>query len=223
MSKLHAAIRSEFENKAHTLEQRSVDFIRKELQSVIATEMNRLEPVLKNTTLQLLTHLSQNKAIIDAYSQATSAAAVTSMNRACKDTITQQLLPSLERSFHSLFTQLHDTFAKGIAECEHSFTNEYTEKMSITRHFNLNNVTSLPVVRNIESNLERHRRLQDKESVVQLNATMDKMTIILEQARHSIATDIKSELRKISHEYNIFPDIILNLSSLLLFYPCFFL
>lgn len=199
MSKLQSAIRSEFENKAHTLEQRSVDFIRKELQSVIATEMNKLEPVLKNTTLQLLTHLSQNKAIIDAYSQATSAAAVTAMNRACKETVSQHLLPSLERSFHNLFTQLHDTFAKGIAECEHSFRNEYTERICITRHFNSNNVT-FPVVRNIESNLERHRRLQDKESVVQLNSTMEKMTLVLDQVRQSIATDTKSELRKISHE-----------------------
>lgn len=164
--------------------------------------MNKLEPVLKNTTLQLLTHLSQNKAIIDTYSQATSAAAVTAMNRACKDTIAQHLLPSLERSFHSLFTQLHDTFAKGIAECEHSFLNECKERIFVTRHFN--NV-SFPVVRNIESNLERHRRLQDKESVVQLNATMDKMTVVLDQVRQSIANDTKMELRRITHEYgNLF-------------------
>lgn len=121
MTKLQSTIRSEFENKAHTLEQRSVDFIRKELQSVIAGEMNKMEPILKSSTMQLLTHLSQNKALIDSYSQATSAAAVTAMNRACRDTIGQQLLPSLERSFQSLFTQLHDVFSKGITECKHSF------------------------------------------------------------------------------------------------------
>ncbi len=197
MNKLQSAIRSEFENKAHTLEQRSVDFIRKELQSVIATEMNKLEPVLKNTTLQLLTHLSQNKAIVDSYSAATSTAAVSAMNRACKDTVAQQLMPQLERSFHALFSQLNDTFSKGINECEQSFTYEYSERIFITRHFN--NV-NLPVVRNIENNLERHRRLQDKESVVQLNATMEKMTAVLDQVRQSIAADTKVELRKISQE-----------------------
>lgn len=181
------------------MEQRSVDFIRKELQTVISSEMTKLEPVLKNTTLQLLTHLSQNKAIVDAYSQATSAAAVTATNRACKETVSQHLLPLLERSFQNLFAQLHDTFAKGIAECEHSLTNEYTERICITRHFNVNNV-NLPVVRNIENNLERHRRLQDKESTVQLNATLEKMTVMLDQVRQSIASDTKLELRKLSHE-----------------------
>ncbi|XP_059352148.1 enhancer of mRNA-decapping protein 4-like isoform X3 [Daphnia carinata] len=173
VSKLQSTIRSEFENKAHTLEQRSVDFIRKELQSVIATEMHKLEPVLKNTTLQLLTQLSQNKTIVDAYSQATSSAAVSAMNRGCKEAIASQLLPSLEGSFHSLFTQLHTTFSKGIAE----------------------------FVRNIESNLERHRRLQDKESTAQLNATMDKIAVVLDQVRQSISTDTKTELKKISHEF----------------------
>ncbi|KAK4023828.1 hypothetical protein OUZ56_009226 [Daphnia magna] len=173
VSKLQSTIRSEFENKAHTLEQRSVDFIRKELQSVIASEMNKLEPVLKNTTLQLLTQLSQNKTIVDAYSQATSSAAVSAMNRGCKEAIASQLLPSLEGSFHSLFTQLHTTFSKGIAE----------------------------FVRNIESNLERHRRLQDKESTAQLNATMDKIAVVLDQVRQSISTDTKTELKKISNEF----------------------
>jgi len=63
----------------------------------------------------------------------------------------------------------------------------------------MNNVT-LPVVRNIESNLERHRRLQDKESAVQLNATMDKIAVVLDQVRQSISSDTKAELKKISHE-----------------------
>lgn len=199
MSKLQSTIRSEFENKAHTLEQRSVDFIRKELQSVIATEMNKLEPFLKNSTMQMMSHLSQNKSIIDAYSQATSTAAVSAMNRGCKDAITSQLLPSLEVSFQTLFAQLHNTFSKGITECEHSFRNDYSERICVTRHFNMNNVT-LPVVRNIESNLERHRRLQDKESAVQLNATMDKIAVVLDQVRQSISSDTKTELKKISHE-----------------------
>ncbi|XP_046460109.1 enhancer of mRNA-decapping protein 4-like isoform X4 [Daphnia pulex] len=173
VSKLQSTIRSEFENKAHTLEQRSVDFIRKELQSVIATEMNKLEPFLKNSTMQMMSHLSQNKSIIDAYSQATSTAAVSAMNRGCKDAITSQLLPSLEVSFQTLFAQLHNTFSKGITE----------------------------FVRNIESNLERHRRLQDKESAVQLNATMDKIAVVLDQVRQSISSDTKTELKKISHEF----------------------
>jgi hypothetical protein len=69
----------------------------------------------------------------------------------------------------------------------------------VTRHFNMNNVT-LPVVRNIESNLERHRRLQDKESAVQLNSTMDKIAVVLDQVRQSISSDTKMELKKISHE-----------------------
>jgi hypothetical protein len=55
-------------------------------------------------------------------------------------------------------------------------------------------------VRNIESNLERHRRLQDKESTVQLNATMDKIAVVLDQVRQSISSDTKMELKKISHE-----------------------
>ena len=197
MNKLQTTIRSEFENKAHTLEQRSIDFMRKELQSVIATEMQKLEPVLKGTTLQLLTRLSQNQAIVDKYSAATSAAAVTAMNQACKEMVTQQLMPKVDRSFHTLFSQLHDTFAKGIAECEHSFNNDYTERIFITRHFNVNNVT-YPVVRNIENNLERHRRLQDKESAAQLAASMEKMTSVLDQVRQSIAADTKLELGMIS-------------------------
>ena len=57
-----------------------------------------------------------------------------------------------------------------------------------------------PVVQNIESNLERHRRLQDKEASTNLNSTMDKMRIALEQARGSISTDTKNELRKLSQE-----------------------
>jgi len=173
VNKLQATIRSEFDSKGHTLEQRTVDFIRKELQSVIASEMAKMEPLIRNSTMQLLTHLSQNKAIIDSYSQAASAAAVTAMNRSCKETVTQQLLPSLERSFQLLFNQLHDTFAKGITE----------------------------FVQNIESNLERHRRLQDKEASTNLNSTMDKMRIALEQARGSISTDTKNELRKLSQDF----------------------
>ena len=195
VNKLQATIRSEFDNKAHTLEQRSVDFIRKELQSVIAVEMTKLEPLLKNSTVQLLTHLSQNKAIIDAYSQASSVAAVAAMNRSCKETVTQQLLPSLERSFHILFTQLHDTFAKGITECKPIFFTAFNcEGIYIFC------VCFFLVVLNIESNLERHRRLQDKEASTHLNSTMDKMRVTLEQARNSISTDTKNELRKLSNE-----------------------
>lgn len=56
------------------------------------------------------------------------------------------------------------------------------------------------VVQNIEGNLERHRRLQDKEASTHLNSTMEKMRAALEQARGSISTDTKNELRKLSQE-----------------------
>ena len=95
-----------------------MDFIRKELQSVIATEMKQVEPVLKNATMQLLSQLSQSKSIVDAYTQATSTAAMTAMRAACKEAMQQQLLPSLDRSFQGLFSQLHATFSKGIEECK---------------------------------------------------------------------------------------------------------
>ena len=111
-------IRGEFESKAHSLEQRTVDFIRKELQSVVASQMSRMEPVLKGSTLQLLTSLAQNKTIIDTYSQATAAVAASAMHKTCKDVFTQQMLPSVERSFAALFTQLNDTFSKGINDCK---------------------------------------------------------------------------------------------------------
>jgi hypothetical protein len=120
VSELQSAIRSEFETKAHSLEQRTVDFIRKELQSVVAAQMSRMEPVLKGSTLQLLTNLAQNKVIIDTYSQATAAVAASAMHKTCKDVFTQQMLPSVERSFAALFTQLNETFSKGINECKYS-------------------------------------------------------------------------------------------------------
>jgi len=224
VSKLQATIRTELENKTHTLEQRSVDFIRKELQSVIATEMKQVEPVLKNATMQLLSQLSQSKSIVDAYSQATSTAAMTAMRAACKEAMQQQLLPSLDRSFQGLFSQLHATFSKGIEECEQYLDVNLQNKLDdideisssriiITR--NLMNghliVTSRPlasspssslaVVRNIEGHLERQRRLQDRESTAQLTATLDKMRVVLEQVRDSISTDTKTELRKVTSEF----------------------
>jgi len=166
---------------------------------VIAGEMNKMEPILKTSMLQMLTHLSQNKSVIDSYGRATSEAAVLAMNRACKDTVAQQLLPTLERSFHTLFAQLHDTFSKGINECEHSFRNEYRERICVTRFYNMN-LSSLPVVRNIESNLERHRRQQDKEANTQLGTAMEKMRHALEGVRETISNDTKAELRKNSAE-----------------------
>lgn len=110
-------MRSELDSKAHTFEQRSVDFIRKELHGVVASEMSRLEPVLQSSTLQLLTHLSKNKAIVDTYSQAASAAAVTAMKHAFRDAVTQSLVPSVEKSLQQMFVQVNDTFAKGTSEC----------------------------------------------------------------------------------------------------------
>ncbi len=107
-----------FENKAHSLKQRTVDFIRKESQSVVASQMSRMEPVLKGSTLQLLTSLAQNKTIIDTYSQATAAVAASAIHKTCKDVFTQQMLPSVERSFAAVFTQLNETFSKGINHCK---------------------------------------------------------------------------------------------------------
>lgn len=173
--------------------------MRKELQSVIATEMAKLEPMLKNTSVALLSQLSQNKTILEAYSEAASGAAAFTMNRVCKDTIAQQLLPSMDRSFNVLFSQVHDTFSKGISECEQIFSKEITERILITRFYNANNV-AFPVVRNIEKNVEHHRRLQDKESSVQLSASMEKMSAVLDQARQSILNETKMEFRKISQE-----------------------
>jgi hypothetical protein len=48
--------------------------------------------------------------------------------------------------------------------------------------------------------MERNRRLQEKESAAQLNATLDKMRAVFDQARESSATETKNELRKIAHE-----------------------
>ena len=48
--------------------------------------------------------------------------------------------------------------------------------------------------------MERNRRLQEKESAAQLNATLDKMRTVFDQARESAATETKNELRKIAHE-----------------------
>lgn len=56
------------------------------------------------------------------------------------------------------------------------------------------------VVRTIENQMERNRRLQEKESAAQLNATLDKMRTVFDQARESAATETKNELRKIAHE-----------------------
>jgi hypothetical protein len=58
----------------------------------------------------------------------------------------------------------------------------------------------IAVVRTIESQMERNRRLQEKESAAQLNATLDKMRGVFDQARESAATETKNELRKIAHE-----------------------
>ncbi len=62
------------------------------------------------------------------------------------------------------------------------------------------NLSSLPVVRNIESNLERHRRQQDKEANTQLGTAMEKMRHALEGVRETISNDTKAELRKNSAE-----------------------
>ena len=58
----------------------------------------------------------------------------------------------------------------------------------------------IAVVRTIENQMERNRRLQEKESAAQLNATLDKMRTVFDQARESAATETKNELRKIAHE-----------------------
>ena len=166
-------IRTELANKTLTLEQRSVDLIRKELQSVNAAEMKQVEPVLKNATMQLLSQLSQSKSIVDAYIQATSAAAMTAMQRACKEAMAQQLSPTLDRSFQALFSQLHATFSEGIEE----------------------------FVRNIDGHLERQRRAQDRDSMTQLTGSLDKMRLGLEQVRDSISNDTKTELRKVTSEF----------------------
>jgi hypothetical protein len=51
VSELQANIRKEFGNKAYSLEQLTEDFIRVESHPVIASQMSRMEPVLKGSTL----------------------------------------------------------------------------------------------------------------------------------------------------------------------------
>ena len=189
MNKLQETIRSEFGNISHTLELKIVDLTRKELQSVIGTEMKKLEPVLNGTALQLLTQLSQDQAIIDKYSAATSAAALTAMNQACKEMVVQQLMPKVDRSLHHLFCQLHDAFSKRIVECECMFI-----LLKVFYH----RETLYPVVRDIEGNMERHRQFQDKVSLDKLAAAMEKMTGVLGQVQKSIVADTKLELGMIS-------------------------
>ena len=92
--------------------------MRKELQGVVASEMSKLEPVVKSSTVQLLTHLSQNKAIVDTYSQAATSTAVSAMKHAFRDAVTQSLVPSVEKSLQQMFIQVNDTFAKGTGECK---------------------------------------------------------------------------------------------------------
>lgn len=118
VSKLQSTVRSELDSKAHTFEQRSVDFIRKELQGVVAAEMTKLEPVVRSSTAQLLTHLSQNKAIVDTYGHAASSAAVSAVKHAFKDAVAQVLIPSLDKSLQQMFVQVNDTFNKGTTECK---------------------------------------------------------------------------------------------------------
>ena len=118
VSKLQSTVRSELESKAHTFEQRSVDFIRKELQGIVASEMTKLEPVVRSSTAQLLTHLAQNKAIVDTYSHAASSAAVSAVKHAFKEAVTQVLIPSLDKTLQQVFVQVNETFNKGTSECK---------------------------------------------------------------------------------------------------------
>lgn len=121
MTKLQSTIRSELEAKVHSLEQRNADVIRKELQAVVSSEMIKLEPAVKATTHQLVTQLSTNKNVMDAYTQATTSVAVAT-SKLFKDSVTQQLLPSFDQSLQKIFVQLHEAFAKGINECNSRLT-----------------------------------------------------------------------------------------------------
>ena len=55
-------------------------------------------------------------------------------------------------------------------------------------------------MRQVETSLERSRRLQDKETATQLGSSVEKMTSVLEQFRVSIGTETRNELRKLTNE-----------------------